>query len=92
MSVLLTELDDDFKDCLKEFIPLIVGPDTLTPKKMNGSCIKAKDLILYIQEYVDMFESDRLPTALNIFEVNLFELFAIISIFMVFIIGDCESK
>jgi len=72
LSVLLTELDDDFKDCLKEFIPLIVGPHTLTPKKINGSCIRAKDLIFYIQEYVDMFESDKLPNALNIFEVNFF--------------------
>jgi len=64
------ELDEDFKDSLKEFIPLVVGPGTLKPKRINGQYIKSKDLIFYAAEFAGMFQNKKIPTALTLFEVN----------------------
>ena len=62
-------MDDDFKESLKEFISTVVGPNTLIPKKKTFANITAKELILFVQEYVKIFQSDEIPCAVSLFEV-----------------------
>jgi len=72
--IISLDLDEDFKESLSEFISSVVGPNTLIPKKINGSNIKAKELILFIQEYVKILESDEIPCAVSLIDVitNIF--------------------
>ena len=90
------DLDDDFKESLKEFISSVVGPSTVIPKKINGSNIKAKDLISFIQEYVKIFQSGEIPCAVRLFEVitNIYYfLFSTIILFIILLtLGYSKGK
>ena len=54
-----------------EFIPLILAPQNLVTKQINGVPITAKDLYSYMKEYSDIFQSDKVPSALSIFEATV---------------------
>ncbi|XP_026325487.1 uncharacterized protein LOC113234392 [Hyposmocoma kahamanoa] len=57
----LSDLSEEFKEQLLQLIPLILAPENLLPKQINGETVKARDLYHFFKSYVDVFNSNELP-------------------------------
>lgn len=63
-------IDDEFKDYLKELVPLILAPRNLKIKEINGQEIRAKDLIAFFNSYVQVLGGDELPKPATIMDAT----------------------
>lgn len=66
----LSDIEDDFKNSLMELVPLILDPENLVPKKLYGRTINAVEFLETFKQYIEIFENDQLPEAMNIFEAS----------------------
>lgn len=57
----LSEIQTEFKKQLKVLIPMILAPENLVTKKINGQDVKAKDLLEYFKSYINLYKGDELP-------------------------------
>ncbi|XP_012536029.1 atlastin isoform X5 [Monomorium pharaonis] len=57
----LSEIQAEFKKQLKVLIPMILAPENLVTKKINGQVVKAKDLLEYFKSYINLYKGDELP-------------------------------
>ncbi|KAL6421907.1 hypothetical protein ACFW04_010803 [Cataglyphis niger] len=57
----LSEIQSEFKKQLKVLIPMILAPENLVTKKINGQVVKAKDLLEYFKSYINLYKGDELP-------------------------------
>lgn len=53
----LQELDEDFKQTLKEFVPWLLAPTKLSAKDIAGKEITCQELMTYFERYTDAFKS-----------------------------------
>lgn len=73
-----SEIDEEFVDAMKELLPLILTPEKLIKKSINGVAIKAFEISIYIKQYVDQFKSENLPEAKSIYESTVDNQFQIL--------------
>lgn len=66
----LQDIDAEFIQYVKILVPLIFAPENLVIKKINGSKVKAGDLVQYIQTYMNIFSGDALPTPVSMLNVS----------------------
>nr|XP_026486702.1 atlastin-like [Vanessa tameamea] len=66
----LSDISEEFKQALKEFIPMLVAPENLIVKKIAGQKVKAKDLLLYLKSYMNIFNGSTLPEPKTILEAT----------------------
>lgn len=52
----LRDIEFSFKEELKNFVPLVLSPENLIVKKINGSDVKARDLLNYFRAYLAVFQ------------------------------------
>ncbi|XP_020300788.1 atlastin isoform X1 [Pseudomyrmex gracilis] len=57
----LSEIQSEFKNQLKVLVPMILAPQNLVTKKINGQVVKAKDLLEYFKSYINLYKGDELP-------------------------------
>lgn len=57
----LSEIESQFKTHLRELIPLLLAPENLVTKKINGQEVKSKELLEYFKSYMKMYKGDELP-------------------------------
>ncbi|XP_076165879.1 atlastin GTPase isoform X3 [Ptiloglossa arizonensis] len=57
----LSEIQLEFKNQLKVLIPMLLAPENLVTKKINGQVVKAKDLLEYFKSYMKIYKGDELP-------------------------------
>ncbi|ENN78293.1 hypothetical protein D910_10028 [Dendroctonus ponderosae] len=57
----LAEIDQEFKDHLKILVPMILAPENLVLKKINGERVKVRDFVQYCKSYMQIYEGDDLP-------------------------------
>ncbi|KAK2582908.1 hypothetical protein KPH14_008975 [Odynerus spinipes] len=57
----LSEIETEFKEQLKVLIPMILAPENLVTKKINGQVVKARDLLEYFKSYIKIYKGDELP-------------------------------
>ncbi|KAJ8393210.1 hypothetical protein AAFF_G00062820 [Aldrovandia affinis] len=57
----LTDIDDEFKKELKKLVPLLLSPENLVEKEINGSKVTCKDLVEYFKAYIKIYQGDKLP-------------------------------
>ncbi|XP_039248263.2 atlastin-2-like [Styela clava] len=57
----LKDIDSDFKTNLKELVPLLLSPENLVVKEINGSKVTCKDLVEYFKAYVKIYQGEELP-------------------------------
>lgn len=57
----LSDISEEFKDNLETLIPLLLAPENLIVKKINGQVVKARDLVQYFISYLNIFKSDDMP-------------------------------
>ncbi|CAH0728670.1 unnamed protein product, partial [Brenthis ino] len=66
----LTDISDEFKQCLKQFVPMLTAPENLIIKKIGGQKVKAKDMMLYFKSYMNIFNGSTLPEPKTILEAT----------------------
>lgn len=67
----LQQIDSRFLENVKELVPALFAPENLIVKKINGQKLRARDLMTYLQAYVDVFNSGALPEPKSILMVRI---------------------
>uniref|UniRef100_A0A6P7GSB1 Atlastin n=2 Tax=Diabrotica virgifera virgifera TaxID=50390 RepID=A0A6P7GSB1_DIAVI len=57
----LAEIDGEFKDNLKILVPMLLAPENLVLKKINGDKVKVRDFVQYCKSYMQIYEGNELP-------------------------------
>ncbi|KAK3739927.1 hypothetical protein QZH41_015972, partial [Actinostola sp. cb2023] len=57
----LEDIDDEFKDQLQQLIPLLLAPENLVLKGINGEEVTCRGLLEYFKAYMKIFQGDELP-------------------------------
>lgn len=57
----LSDITAEFKENLEELIPMLMAPENLVIKEINGQVVKARDLVQYFKSYLNIFKSDDMP-------------------------------
>lgn len=73
----LSEIEGQFKTHLKELIPLLLAPENLVTKKINGQVVKSKELLEYFKSYIKMYKGDELPEPKSMLVVCIIKAFLI---------------
>ncbi|CAH1639941.1 unnamed protein product [Spodoptera littoralis] len=66
----ITNLNENFKSELLELAPSLFDPKLLTPKVISGELVSAEDFFEYFKKYVNIFNSDEVPTMGTIFQAT----------------------
>ncbi|XP_041970026.1 atlastin-like [Aricia agestis] len=66
----LKEISPEFKTSLQRLVPMLLAPENLTPKKIGGHTLRAKDLLLYFKSYMNIFNGTDLPEPKSILEAT----------------------
>jgi len=64
------EIDPDFLNCVKDLVPSIFYPEKLIVKRINGEKVRAREFVIYLEEYVKAFDSDEMPAPKSILAAN----------------------
>ncbi|RZC34149.1 atlastin, partial [Asbolus verrucosus] len=57
----LGEIDSEFKDNLKILVPMLLAPENLVLKRINGQKVKCRDLVQYFKSYMQIYKGNELP-------------------------------
>ncbi|OAD53941.1 Atlastin [Eufriesea mexicana] len=57
----LSEIQPEFKEQLKVLISMLLAPENLVTKKINGQIVKARDLLEYFKSYMKIYKGNELP-------------------------------
>lgn len=57
----LGEIDSEFKDNLKILVPMLLAPENLVLKRINGEKVKVRDFVQYFKSYMQIYEGNELP-------------------------------
>lgn len=67
----LNQIHPDFLKYVKELTPAIFDPRKVTIKKINGQKVRVRDLVPYLEAYINIFNSDTLPEPRTVLHVIL---------------------
>lgn len=57
----IRDITAEFKQSLRELVPLVLSPEKLIIKEINGDPVKARDLIQYFISYLQIYKGNELP-------------------------------
>ncbi|CAH0400662.1 unnamed protein product [Chilo suppressalis] len=57
----LSDIEGEFKRSLQQLLPMLLAPQNLVPKLINGQQVKAKDLLQYFKSYMNIYKGNELP-------------------------------
>lgn len=57
----LEQIDPEFIKYVKELVAVLFAPENLTIKQINGQKVRAGDLSVYLQAYLQIFNGDTMP-------------------------------
>ncbi|XP_048734491.1 atlastin-2-like [Ostrea edulis] len=57
----LKDIEREFKEQLKILIPLLLDPDNLIVKEINGARVSCRDLMEYFKAYIKIYQGEELP-------------------------------
>ncbi|XP_006839430.1 PREDICTED: atlastin-2-like isoform X2 [Chrysochloris asiatica] len=57
----LKDIDDDFKRELQELVPLLLAPENLVEKEINGAKVTCRALVEYFKAYIKIYQGEELP-------------------------------
>ncbi|XP_050404512.1 atlastin-1 [Patella vulgata] len=57
----LRDIEPDFTEQLQILVPLLLSPENLIVKEINGTKITCQDLVEYFKAYVNIYQGEELP-------------------------------
>ncbi|XP_051945857.1 atlastin-2 [Xyrauchen texanus] len=57
----LKDIDRDFKNELQNLVPLLLAPENLVEKEINGAKVTCRDLLEYFKAYIKIYQGEELP-------------------------------
>uniref|UniRef100_A0A182K3G1 GB1/RHD3-type G domain-containing protein n=1 Tax=Anopheles christyi TaxID=43041 RepID=A0A182K3G1_9DIPT len=57
----LADITPEFKKSLRELVPMLLAPENLIVKEINGQRVKARDLVQYFKSYMAIYKGNELP-------------------------------
>lgn len=57
----LSDITPEFKNSLKTLVPMLLAPENLIIKQINGQKVHARDLIQYFKSYMAIYKGNELP-------------------------------
>ncbi|XP_053613565.1 atlastin isoform X1 [Plodia interpunctella] len=57
----LSDIEPEFKRSLQQLVPMLLAPQNLVPKLINGQKVKCKDLVQYFKSYMNIYKGNELP-------------------------------
>uniref|UniRef100_A0A182YAR7 Uncharacterized protein n=1 Tax=Anopheles stephensi TaxID=30069 RepID=A0A182YAR7_ANOST len=57
----LSDITPEFKQSLRELVPMLLAPENLIVKEINGQRVKARDLVQYFKSYMAIYKGNELP-------------------------------
>ena len=65
------EIENDFKKCLSQLVPMLLAPENLIIKQISGQKVKAKELVQYFKTYTNMYKGNELPEPKSMLMVSI---------------------
>ncbi|XP_073950970.1 atlastin-like [Choristoneura fumiferana] len=66
----ISDIDPEFKKSLRELVPMLLAPQNLVPKRIQGAAVRARDLLLYFKAYLGVFNGTELPQPKTILQAT----------------------
>ncbi|KAM6221250.1 atlastin-2 [Rhynchocyon petersi] len=57
----LKDIEEDFKRELRSLVPLLLAPENLVEKEINGSKVTCRALVEYFKAYIKIYQGEELP-------------------------------
>lgn len=57
----LSDIDTEFKRCLQVLVPILLAPEILILKEINGQKVRAWELVQYFKSYINIYSDNELP-------------------------------
>lgn len=57
----LKDITPEFKNSLKSLVPMLLAPENLIVKQINGQRVYARDLIQYFKSYMAIYKGNEMP-------------------------------
>lgn len=61
----------EFKCSLQQLVPMLLAPENLVPKLINGQKVRAKDLLQYFKSYMNIYKGNELPEPKSMLVVGI---------------------
>uniref|UniRef100_A0A0X3Q3M5 GB1/RHD3-type G domain-containing protein n=1 Tax=Schistocephalus solidus TaxID=70667 RepID=A0A0X3Q3M5_SCHSO len=66
----IADMDPEFVEQLRVFVPLLLSPANLDVKMINGQSVTCRDLMEYFKAYVKIYQSGTLPEPTSILQAT----------------------
>uniref|UniRef100_A0A8C0IGD2 Atlastin GTPase 2 n=1 Tax=Bubo bubo TaxID=30461 RepID=A0A8C0IGD2_BUBBB len=86
----LNDIDEDFKNELRNLVPLLLAPENLVEKEISGSKVTCRDLVEYFKAYIKIYQGEELPHPKSMLQVSFF--FLINSLIDVYFVSYLQLK
>jgi len=67
----LSDIDEEFLEHLKEFMPLLLSSKNLVIKSQGGKEVKAKEIVQFYKSYMEIFKGNSMPEPKSMLEVTI---------------------
>lgn len=57
----VSDIEGEFKRALQQLVPMLLAPQNLVPKLINGQRVRVKELPHYFRSYVHVYRGNELP-------------------------------
>ncbi|XP_048486176.1 atlastin isoform X2 [Plutella xylostella] len=57
----LQDIEPEFKRSLQQLVPMLLSPQALVPKLINGQKVTCRDLLQYFKSYMNIYKGNELP-------------------------------
>lgn len=66
----LSDIESDFKAQLQRLVPMLLQPQNLVPKEINGRPVTAIELLEYFKAYINVYKGNELPEPKSMLEAT----------------------
>ncbi|VDP73611.1 unnamed protein product [Echinostoma caproni] len=66
----LSDIDPEFVNELRIFVPTVLSPSSLQMKKINGETINCREWLTYFKAYMEIYQGDTLPEPRSMLEAT----------------------
>jgi len=66
----ILDIEPDFKEQLRELVPLLLSPRSLVVKQIGGQKVHVKDMVHYFKAYTAIYKGNELPEPKSMLEAT----------------------